>query len=139
MRSTLAATTSRMRSILPRSTRRPRNRINPHDAALLRTQEQGVAVVEAIGRERVGLQFDIYHCQVAQGDLTRRMEALMPVIAHMQLADAPGRNEPGTGEIGWHYVFRRIDELHYPGWVGCEYRPAKDTDSGLSWRSRYDL
>ena len=71
--------------------------INPHDVPgfFLRTQEQGAALVEAIGPDRVGLQFDIYHCQVAQGDVTRRMEKLMPLIAHMQLADAPGRNEPG--------------------------------------------
>ena len=64
----------------------------------------GCLVIEAMGRDRFGLQFDIYHCQVAQGDVTRRMENLMPVIAHMQLADVPGRNEPGTGEIGWDYV-----------------------------------
>ena len=67
----------------------------------LHTQEQGAAVVEAIGRDRLGLQFDVYHCQVTEGDITKRMEALMPVIAHMQIADVPARNEPGTGEIGW--------------------------------------
>jgi hydroxypyruvate isomerase len=63
----------------------------------------------------------------------------MPVIAHMQLADAPGRNEPGTGEIAWDYVFRRIDELDYRGWVGCEYRPLGETAPGLEWRKRYAL
>ena len=104
---------------------------------LLKTQEQGAALVEAIGRDRLGLQFDIYHCQIAQGDLTRRMEALMPVIAHMQLADVPKRNEPGTGEINWEFVFRRIDELGYKGWIGCEYRPAGNTFEGLAWRHRY--
>ena len=103
----------------------------------LRTQEQGAALVEAIGRDRLGLQFDIYHCQVAQGDVTKRMEALMPVIAHIQIADVPGRNEPGTGEIAWRYVFRRIDELGYRGWVGCEYRPLEKTEPGLDWRKRY--
>ena len=96
--------------------------LNPRDAPgyLLRTQEQGAAIVAAIGRDRIGLQFDLYHCQTAQGDLTTRLAALMPVIGHMQLADVPGRHEPGTGEIGWEFVFRRIDELGYAGWIGCE-------------------
>ena len=105
----------------------------------LNTQAQGAAVVEAIGRDRLGLQFDIYHCQVTEGDITKRMAAHMPVIAHMQLADVPARNEPGTGEIGWDFVFRRIDELGFKGWVGCEYRPAGDTVSGLAWRKRYGV
>jgi hydroxypyruvate isomerase len=105
----------------------------------LHTMAQGAAVVEAIGRERIGLQFDIYHCQVTEGDVTSRMAALMPVIAHMQIADVPARNEPGTGEIGWEYVFRQIDALAYTGWVGCEYRPAADTVAGLAWRKRFDV
>jgi hydroxypyruvate isomerase len=115
--------------------------INQRDVPgfFLRTQEEGAAVVEAVGGGRVGLQFDVYHCQVAQGDVTRRMEALWPVIAHIQIADVPGRNEPGTGEIAWDYVFRRIDELGYAGWIGCEYRPATDTVTGLDWRSRFGV
>jgi hydroxypyruvate isomerase len=106
---------------------------------ILRTQEQGAAIVAAIGRDRLGLQFDIYHCQTAQGDVTRRLETLMPVIDHMQLADVPDRHEPGTGELGWDYVFRRIDELGYIGWVGCEYNPVGDTVRGLAWRERYGV
>ena len=62
-------------------------------------------------------------CQITEGDITKRMEQFLPVIAHMQIADVPARNEPGTGEIGWKFVFRRMDELGYRGWVGCEYRP----------------
>ncbi len=100
----------------------------------LATTGQAAAIIEAIGRDRLGLQFDIYHCQVTEGDITKRMEALMPLIAHMQIADVPGRNEPGTGEIAWPYVFRRIDELGYTGWIGCEYRPAGETVAGLAWR-----
>jgi len=113
--------------------------LNPRDAPgyLLRTQEQGAAIVAAIGHDRLGLQFDIYHCQIAQGDVTKRLEALMPVIDHMQLADVPGRHEPGTGEIGWDFVFRRIDECGYAGWIGCEYNPLGATVAGLSWRERY--
>ncbi len=103
----------------------------------LNTQGQGAAVINAIGRDRVGLQFDVYHCQVTEGDITKRMESHMPVIAHMQIADVPARNEPGTGEINWTYIFRRIDELGFAGWVGCEYRPVGDTVAGLVWRKQY--
>jgi hydroxypyruvate isomerase len=115
--------------------------LNSRDAPgyLLATQEQGAAIVGAIGHDRLGLQFDIYHCQTAQGDVSRRLEALMPVIDHMQLADVPGRHEPGTGEIGWDYLFRRIDELGYAGWIGCEYNPGGDTLEGLAWRRRYGV
>jgi hydroxypyruvate isomerase len=104
---------------------------------LLNTQAQGAAVVDAIGRDRLGLQFDVYHVQTTEGDITKRMEQYMPLIAHMQIADVPARNEPGTGEIGWAFVFRRMDELGYRGWVGCEYRPAGATLAGLAWRDRF--
>ncbi|HVZ10447.1 2-oxo-tetronate isomerase [Rhodopila sp.] len=103
----------------------------------LNTQAQGADIIAAIGSDRIGLQFDVYHVQVTEGDITKRMERYMPVIAHMQIADVPARNEPGTGEIGWSYVFHRMDELNYQGWVGCEYRPAGDTVAGLSWRERF--
>ncbi len=105
----------------------------------LATTGQAAAVIEAIGRDRLGLQFDIYHCQVSEGDITRRIEALLPLIAHMQIADVPGRHEPGTGEIGWPYVFERIEASGYGGWIGCEYRPAADTVAGLAWRQRFGL
>ncbi len=103
---------------------------------VLNTTTQAAAIIEALGRDRVALQFDLYHCQITEGDLTRRMEALMPIIAHMQIADVPGRNEPGTGEINWSHVLPRMDALGYAGWVGCEYRPAGDTVAGLGWRGR---
>lgn len=103
----------------------------------LNTEAQGAAIVEAIGFDKVGLQFDVYHCQTTEGDITKRMEKHLPLIVHMQIADVPGRNEPGTGEIGWPFVFRRMDELGYTGWVGLEYRPAGDTVAGLAWRKTY--
>ena len=105
----------------------------------LNTMAQGAAVIEAIGRERVGLQFDVYHCQVTEGDITKRLETFMPVIAHIQIADVPARHEPGTGEIGWKFVFERIEALGYGGWIGCEYRPAGETTAGLAWRERYNV
>jgi hydroxypyruvate isomerase len=105
----------------------------------LRTQEQAASIIEVVGSDRVGLQFDIYHCQIAQGDVIRRLQAAFPLIAHMQIADVPGRHEPGTGELGWEFLFGRIRELGYEGWIGCEYTPKGDTLAGLSWRERFGV
>jgi hydroxypyruvate isomerase len=104
---------------------------------ILNTTREAVSVIEAIGPERLGLQFDLYHCQITEGDLVKRAEALLPYIAHMQVADNPGRNEPGTGEVNWPFVFRRIDAMGFRGWIGCEYRPAGETTAGLSWFAPY--
>ena len=105
----------------------------------LNTMAQGEAVVTAIGRDRLGLQFDVYHCQVTEGDITMRLARHMPVIAHIQIADVPGRHEPGTGEIAWKFVFDEIDRLGFAGHIGCEYRPAADTNLGLRWRSDFGV
>ena len=108
---------------------------------LLSSTAQGADIVEALndalGPDSVGLQLDLYHCQVSEGDLTRHMEQLLPITAHVQIADVPGRHEPGTGEIAWDWVFRQLDQLGFTGWVGCEYRPAGDTVAGLGWRERF--
>jgi hydroxypyruvate isomerase len=104
----------------------------------LNTAEQAADIIAAIGADRLGLQFDIYHTQVTQGDIVSRMRRLLPVIAHMQAADVPGRHEPGTGEIGWDFVFGEIDAAGYRGWVGLEYRPAGETVAGLGWRQRFN-
>ncbi len=105
----------------------------------LNTTGQGAAIVEALGRDRLGLQFDIYHCQVTEGDISRRLATLMPIIAHVQVADVPDRHEPGTGEIAWDHVLPTLDRLGYAGWVGCEYRPAGETAAGLGWRAHYGV
>ena len=99
----------------------------------LNTTGQAAAVVEAIGRDRLAILFDIYHCQVTEGDVTTRLASLLPLVGHIQLADVPGRNEPGTGELNWAYIFQRVDALGYSGWIGCEYRPAGGTVDGLDW------
>ncbi len=103
----------------------------------MHTTAQAAEIIAAIGPDRLGLQFDIYHCQITEGNLSRRIVQLLPIIAHMQLADVPGRHEPGTGEINWDHLFRHIDALGYQGWIGCEYRPAGGTIAGLSWRRRF--
>lgn len=106
---------------------------------LLRTQEEAAAVIEAVGSDRVGLQFDIYHCQVEQGSVSRRLHTLMPIIGHIQVADSPGRHEPGTGEIAWAHMFGLIRRLDYSAWIGCEYIPVGDTAAGLGWREQFGL
>lgn len=105
----------------------------------LNTEGQAAAVIEGIGSPNLALQFDVYHVQITEGDITKRMEHFMPIIGHMQIADVPARNEPGTGEIGWKFVLRRMDELGYTGWVGCEYRPLGDTVAGLKWREEFGV
>jgi hydroxypyruvate isomerase len=105
----------------------------------LNTMGQAAAVIAAIGADKVGLQFDIYHCQVTEGDITKRFEALLPIISHVQIADVPARHEPGTGEIAWGFVFRRMVELGYDGYVGCEYRPKGETIAGLTWRAQFGV
>ncbi len=98
---------------------------------------RALEVLDAVDRSNVRLQYDIYHCQVTEGDLARTIESLLPRIGHMQLADNPGRNEPGTGEINYPWLLNRIDELGYDGWIGCEYRPRNGTVDGLGWARPY--
>lgn len=103
----------------------------------LNTTDEAAAVIQAIGPERLGMQFDLYHCQVTEGDVVKRVEKHLPLIAHMQVADTPGRHEPGTGEVNWPFVFDRIDALGFRGWIGCEYRPKGATEEGLGWFAPY--
>ena len=103
----------------------------------LNTTDQAAAIIAAVGPEAVGMQFDLYHCQITEGDLVKTVEKHLALIAHMQVADNPGRNEPGTGEVNWPYVFGRIDALGFRGWIGCEYRPAGETTAGLGWFAPY--
>ena len=103
----------------------------------LNTTDQAAAIIAAIGPEKLGLQFDLYHCQITEGDVVKRVAKHLPLIAHMQVADTPGRHEPGTGEVNWPFVFKTIDALGFRGWIGCEYRPAGETLAGLSWFAPY--
>jgi hydroxypyruvate isomerase len=75
--------------------------------------------------------------QIMEGDLARTIAQLLPRIGHLQLADNPGRAEPGTGEINYPWLLRHIDALGYAGWIGCEYRPAGDTAAGLGWAAPF--
>ncbi len=99
----------------------------------LSTTAQALVLIDRIGSDNIFLQYDIYHMQVMEGDLARTLERHLPRIAHVQIADNPGRHEPGTGEINYPFLFRHLDAIGYGGWVGCEYVPAGRTIDGLGW------
>jgi hydroxypyruvate isomerase len=101
------------------------------------TTAAAIELMDAVGRPNVKLQYDIYHMQIMEGDLARTLERLLPRIGHIQLADNPGRNEPGTGEINYPWLLSKVDALGYDGWIGCEYRPKGDTLAGLGWAAPY--
>lgn len=101
------------------------------------TTSAAIDVIDKAGRANVRLQYDIYHMQIMEGDLARTIARLMPHIGHIQLADNPGRGEPGTGEINFAWLLQHIDELGYEGFVGCEYRPVAETRQGLVWAAPY--
>ncbi|MGI9335280.1 MAG: 2-oxo-tetronate isomerase [Gammaproteobacteria bacterium] len=92
--------------------------------------------LEQAGADNTGLQFDLYQCQIMEGDLGRHLRELMPIVEHMQIAGVPGRHEPDVGEINHPFLFDLIDELGYEGWIGCEYRPRAETVAGLGWFER---
>lgn len=95
--------------------------------------KQAKDIIAEVGSDNLFIQYDIYHMQIMEGDLARTIEANLSQIAHIQLADNPGRNEPGTGEINYDFLFRHLDAIGYAGWVGCEYKPKGDTTAGLGW------
>jgi hydroxypyruvate isomerase len=95
--------------------------------------DQALALIDAVGADNIYLQYDIYHAQRMEGDLGNTLARCLPQIAHIQVADNPGRHEPGSGEINYAWLFRHLDALDYKGWVGCEYKPATTTEAGLAW------
>jgi hydroxypyruvate isomerase len=97
------------------------------------TSEFGLELINAADPAKIGLQFDVYHTQVMEGDIARTIESNLKQIVHIQIADNPGRHEPGTGEINYPFLFAFLDRIGYPGWIGCEYKPSKDTLSSLGW------
>jgi len=107
---------------------------------LNRTQ-QALDIIADIGKDsgsdNVFVQYDIYHMQRMEGELAKTIEKNLSKIAHLQLADNPGRNEPGTGEINYGFLFAFLDTIGYSGWIGCEYKPATTTQAGLGWAAHY--
>jgi hydroxypyruvate isomerase len=109
--------------------------INPMDIPgfLVNSSSDYEYLAAAVGHENLWLQYDFYHMQIVRGDLIREFKRLQPRIAHVQIADNPGRNEPGTGEINYTTIFAMLDAVGYAGWVGAEYRPKGATSTGLGW------
>jgi hydroxypyruvate isomerase len=109
--------------------------INTYDIPgffLSRTQ-QALDIIADVGSDNLFVQYDIYHMQRMEGELAKTIEKNLARIGHMQLADNPGRNEPGTGEINYGFLFAFLDKIGYQGWIGCEYKPAAATEAGLGW------
>jgi hydroxypyruvate isomerase len=98
---------------------------------------QAVGIMNEVESPNLYLQYDVYHMQVMEGDLARTIEKHFGRIAHVQIADNPGRHEPGTGEIHYPFLFRWLEKLGYEGWIGCEYKPRAGTIDGLAWLNAF--
>ena len=95
---------------------------------------QALEVLDQVAASNAYVQYDIYHAQRMEGELAATLQRHLPRIAHIQLADNPGRHEPGSGEINYRFLLAHLDHIGYSGWVGCEYKPAGSTEAGLGWR-----
>jgi hydroxypyruvate isomerase len=109
--------------------------INTYDIPgfFLNTTAQALAILDGVGSPNLYIQYDIYHAQRMEGELAATMQKHLARIAHIQLADNPGRNEPGKGEINYAFLLRHLDAIGYKGWIGCEYKPRSTTTEGLGW------
>ena len=109
--------------------------INTRDVPgfFLSGSQQAIEIIDAVGSDNLFLQFDIYHMRMMGEDVARAIERHAPRIDHMQLADVPGRHEPGTGEIDYPTLFDLVDRAGYAGWIGCEYNPLTSTEQSLAW------
>ena len=104
---------------------------------LLNSSREGIEVIDAVGADNLLLQYDVFHMQIVEGDIAKTIERLLPRIGHIQVADVPDRNEPGTGEINYPWLLAHIERLGYQGWIGAEYIPKGDTVEGLKWAAPY--
>jgi hydroxypyruvate isomerase len=115
----------------------PINSIRDMPGFYLNHTQQALDIIADVGSDNLFVQHDIYHMQIMEGDLASTIVKNLAMIAHMQLADNPGRHEPGTGEINYPFLFEFIDKIGYSGWIGCEYKPLTTTDAGLGWIRKY--
>ncbi|MDQ3719562.1 MAG: hydroxypyruvate isomerase [Actinomycetota bacterium] len=115
--------------------------VNSYDVAgfLIPYTEDVVRLLDEVDAPNVRFQYDFYHAQKMEGNLCERFDELLERIDHVQVADNPGRHQPGTGEIDYAFVFEHIDGSGYDGWVGLEYAPEGDTRSSLAWVDSYGL
>ena len=101
--------------------------------------QQAIDLIKETGSSNIYLQYDIYHMQRMEGEIANTIKTNRDIIRHIQLADNPGRFEPGTGEINYRYLLKMLDEIGYDGWVGCEYKPKAGTVEGLGWRTAHGV
>ena len=102
----------------------------------LDTTTRAFAILDEVAAPNAFVQYDVYHAQRSEGELAATLQSRLDRIGHVQVADNPGRHEPGSGEIDYRFVFAHLDRIGYDGWVGCEYKPAGTTEDGLGWRAR---
>ena len=98
---------------------------------------QALEILDEVGADNAFVQYDIYHAQRMEGELAATMQKHLARIGHVQLADNPGRNEPGSGEINYAFLFAHLDRIGYAGHIGCEYKPATTTEAGLAWHQPF--
>jgi hydroxypyruvate isomerase len=112
--------------------------INRYDIPgfFLNRTDQALAILDELGAPNAFVQYDIYHAQRTEGEIAATLGKHLARIGHVQLADNPGRNEPGSGELNWPFLFAHLDRIGYQGHVGCEYKPANGTEAGLGWRQQ---
>ncbi len=103
----------------------------------LNCQQQAHDVLAEVGAPNLKVQMDLYHCQIMEGDLSKRLEKHFAGVGHIQIAGVPDRHEPDGGEVNYPHLFDQLDALGYTGFVGCEYRPKAGTSAGLGWLRPY--
>ena len=108
---------------------------NDRPGFLISTTPAAVGIIERAGHENLAIQYDLYHMQIMEGNLVETIQSNLDRIGHIQFADTPGRQEPGTGEINFFNLFNAIDEMGWKGWLGAEYIPSTRTESTLGWMS----
>ncbi|MBA31757.1 MAG: hydroxypyruvate isomerase [Chloroflexi bacterium] len=99
--------------------------------------KQAFKIINQIKHQNLALQYDFYHMQIMEGNLAYNVKENLDYIKHIQLADNPGRNEPGTGEINYNFLLKFLDDIGYEGWVGCEYKPSSNTKKSLEWAKQW--
>jgi hydroxypyruvate isomerase len=102
----------------------------------LHTTAQALSFIRQVNHPQVALQYDLYHAQMTEGNLINTIRANFEYISHLQLADVPGRHQPGTGEINFPIVFAALEQLGYDGYIGLEYRPNRSSEESLDWLPR---
>jgi 2-dehydrotetronate isomerase len=103
----------------------------------LNRQDEAQAIRAEVGAPNLKVQFDLYHCQIVEGDLAVKLKRDLAHIGHVQIAGVPERHEPDRGEVNYPFLFEHLDAIGYAGWIGCEYRPRAGTSAGLGWIRPY--